>query len=187
MRHRQTSIRLKDTESISGRQQQKPPADAAESKHTALCTCVPLALAASKPPIRCAACTRVQQAPPPRDHVLLEKVRCCKPPHVALLQANPKTLCCSRVPTSGLRTFFRMLSQKFAINSALVLPATFLLQKPSKASLSALWNRLLLAKQVPTYARYLSCSAMTWAERQAGRHRYRHTSMYVFIHRRDTC
>ena len=39
--------------------------------------------------------------------------------------------------------------------------ATCLLQKLSKASLRALWKRELLAKQLLTYCRYLSCSSMT--------------------------
>lgn len=40
------------------------------------------------------------------------------------------------------RTFFRRLSQKLANSSAVVEPATGLLQNASNASFSALWNRL---------------------------------------------
>lgn len=43
---------------------------------------------------------------------------------------------------AALRTFLSRLSQKLANSSALVEPATFLLQNASNASFSALWNRL---------------------------------------------
>ena len=48
-----------------------------------------------------------------------------------------------------------------AISSAEEVPATDLLQKLSKASFRALWNREELLKQPTTYFRYLSCSSMT--------------------------
>lgn len=90
----------------------------------------------------------------------------------------------------SLPPFFRMLSQKVASSSALELPATPLLQKTSKASLRAcgrgkqdeiiyrsqqrwvhfsshfhmqtLWKSVWFWKQSFTYARYLSCSSMTF-------------------------
>ena len=49
------------------------------------------------------------------------------------------------------RAFFSRLSQKLAISSALLLPATCLLQNDSNASLSALWNSELLLKHSATY------------------------------------
>ena len=47
------------------------------------------------------------------------------------------------------------------MSSAAEEPPMFLLQKASNASLSALWKRDELLKQVLTYFRYLSCSSMT--------------------------
>lgn len=64
---------------------------------------------------------------------------------------------CSKVSNAQWTFTLRSkLSQKLAISSAVLLPATFLLQKHSNASFSALWNRLLLAKQSLTYSMYLS-------------------------------
>eukprot|EP00983_Pelagomonas_calceolata_P116279 1160284-Pelagomonas_calceolata.AAC.7 len=48
------------------------------------------------------------------------------------------------------RTFLSRLSQNEAISSALELPATDLLQKPSKASFRDLWKRDAFMKQVDT-------------------------------------
>mmetsp|Transcript_25338 Transcript_25338/g.62514 ORF Transcript_25338/g.62514 Transcript_25338/m.62514 type:complete len:212 (-) Transcript_25338:986-1621(-) len=61
----------------------------------------------------------------------------------------------------SLPPFFSRLSQNVASSSALVEPATPLLQNTSNASLSARWNRLSLEKHSLTYCKYLSCSSMT--------------------------
>lgn len=66
-----------------------------------------------------------------------------------------------RALSRSVPTFFRRLLQKVAISSAEEVPATVLLQKLSKASLRALWNRELLLKQPSTYFRYLSWSSIT--------------------------
>lgn len=59
------------------------------------------------------------------------------------------------------QTFFKRLLQNVAISSADEVLATDLLQKLSKASLSALWKSELLLKQPSTYFKYLSCNSMT--------------------------
>ena len=56
-------------------------------------------------------------------------------------------------------TFLSRLSQKLAMSSAVVAPATDLLQKFSKASLRALWNRELLAKHSVTYCKHIGCDS----------------------------
>lgn len=110
----------------------------------------------------------------------------------------------------SLPPFLRILSQKVASNSALELPATPLLQKTSKASLRALgnsntseeqqqviqmakqlspmhhtlWKREWFMKQSFTYAKYLSCSSITFLTktcRPDNRFNYHHYKLFFQI------
>lgn len=80
-------------------------------------------------------------------------------------------------------TFFRRLSQKLAMSSAEVLPATLLLQNDSNASFSALWKRELLAKQSVTYCdttfHHLRLTLYTQTNTSGLKHQVK---MYIRIH-----
>jgi hypothetical protein len=60
--------------------------------------------------------------------------------------------------TVSKRALVRRVLQKLAMSSAEVMVATVLLQKDSKASFSALWNRELLLKLSTTYCTQHSTS-----------------------------